>query len=92
MEFQKDHFILLTKDRTSTDLLICGGLAEFNYMKKHGGYSSTKGEIAYCGLPRFDTYSVIEEKKVNSILIFPTFRKWLIPENFSTAFQARSNL
>ena len=59
----KDSFHLFTKDRTSIDLFVCGALAEFNYLKTHAGYSSTKGEIAFCGFPRFDSYSVNEEKK-----------------------------
>lgn len=64
----------LKKSKSKLDLVICGALPEFNFIKKNFGYKSE--EVEYLGLARFDAliHSKTNEKK---IMYMPTWRRWL---------------
>jgi CDP-glycerol glycerophosphotransferase len=79
----KDHFGLFTKKRTFNDLFICGAKPEFDYLSENCGYDLNKAEIVYTGLPRYDAYPLEVSCDIDTILIFPTFRKWLVPDKFN---------
>ena len=58
------------KKNSHLDLIICGALPEYNFVKTEFGYK--EDEVAYCGLARFDNLHNITTK--NQILVMPTFR------------------
>jgi CDP-glycerol glycerophosphotransferase (TagB/SpsB family) len=74
----KDSFELFTQSRTKIDLFICSSQAEYKYLKANCGYDKGHGKLILTGLPRFDRYELNQHQGVNNVLIFPTFRKWLV--------------
>lgn len=58
----------------SLDLFVCGANPEYLYIKDEFGYKNS--EIQYTGFPRYDSLCNVH-KKGKSILIFPTWRRYL---------------
>lgn len=58
------------KDNSHLDLIIAGAKPEYEFIKDNFGFKD--GEVAYCGLARFD--NLHNAKTKNQILIMPTFR------------------
>lgn len=57
---------------TKLDLFICGAIPEYNYMIKKYGYNENQAKLT--GFARFDK---LKDEKNKTILIMPTWRKWL---------------
>lgn len=68
----KDYNPYMTKENAKLDLFICGAIPEYEYMIEKYGYNEK--EAVLTGFSRFDNLKNIGEK---TILIMPTWRKWL---------------
>ena len=68
----------LYADNTNVDLFISAAAREYNYIVSKFGYK--KEQVALTGFCRYDNLNNIC-KKENQILIMPTWRYWLYPEN-----------
>lgn len=71
---------------TRADLYCCQTKQETDYIAKNFGYPL--GNVQHTGLARFDTLQQNAECK-NQILLMPTWRAWLAPQQFSGKEQAR---
>ena len=70
----KDDSNWLYYKNTKFKYLVCGAEEEYEYIKNNFGYKEKK--LVLSGFPRWD--SLINMKKDNkSILVMPTWRKWL---------------
>lgn len=72
----KDDTRSLYYQHTKFKYFVCGARCEYDFVRKEFGYP--EGAIIYTGLPRWDSLS--RAKRTNSqtsILIMPTWRKWL---------------
>lgn len=76
----KDFNQYMLPDRTKLDLFVCGAIPEQKYMIEKYGYSPNIAKLT--GFARFDE---LENLKDNSILIMPTWRKWLKYSNTLTS-------
>ena len=68
----KDFNPYMLPENAKLDLFICGAVPEYNYMIEKYGYK--KGNVGLTGFARFDK---LDDKKEKTILIMPTWRKWL---------------
>lgn len=68
----KDYNPYMTKENAKLDLFICGAIPEHEYMIEKYGYNEK--EAVLTGFARFDNLRNLGEK---TILIMPTWRKWL---------------
>lgn len=68
----KDFNPYMCKENAKLDLFICGAIPEHEYMIEKYGYNEK--EAVLTGFARFDNLKNIGEK---TILIMPTWRKWL---------------
>lgn len=78
----KDFSRMDLKNNAHQNLICCGAYPEYIYILSTYGYSSN--EVAYTGLARFDNLHNYEQKR--TILIMPTWRKWLDGSIESDAF------
>ena len=68
----KDFNSYMLPENAKLDLFICGAIPEYNYMIEKYGYK--KENVGLTGFARFDN---LDDKKEKTILIMPTWRKWL---------------
>lgn len=68
----KDFNPYMLPENAKLDLFICGAVPEYNYMIEKYGYK--KENVGLTGFARFDK---LDDKKEKTILIMPTWRKWL---------------
>ena len=68
----KDFNPYMLPENAKLDLFICGAVPEYNYMIEKYGYK--KENVALTGFARFDN---LDKKNEKTILIMPTWRKWL---------------
>lgn len=73
----KDNLPGLNYKKTHFDLFICSAVPEHLYVCNELNYPSEK--VGLLGLCRFDNLN--NRKKNKSILIMPTFRKWLVAKD-----------
>ena len=61
------------KENAQFDLFFCGSKPEFDYVSRNFNYKNN--EVRYTGLARFD--ALHDEKPQRTILIMPTWRRWI---------------
>ena len=71
----KDDAKMFYYNRTKFELFICGAKREYEYVKQKFGYPNNN--VVYTGFPRFDNLKIANSSKDRTILIAPTWRKWI---------------
>ena len=63
------------KINNNSDLIVCGAQSEYDYLLKN--YDLSSESLIFCGFPRFDFLLKNDIKTEKSILIMPTWRRYL---------------
>ena len=86
----KDDAELFYYKNTKMRLFICGAKPEYEFIRERFGYP--KGYVAYTGFARFDELPLEHEKKSNTILAAPTWRRWLYQVSNNPYENAKSDI
>ena len=71
----KDDAKFVYYDRTNFRIFICGAKREYEYIKEKFGYPEEN--LVYSGLARYDGLDYENKIKRDTILVCPTWRKWI---------------